>query len=216
MSTPGSRPAVTPMTVERFEAILKRQSRLPAALQQRMRAMIRRSAISGKVTHGHQFWPSRGCTIFATHSLEIGHFVKIGPDTRIEVNGTIGSFSGISHHSVVVGRRDHSLDAVGMPVPATPWIGDRDLTPDDILTIGIDVYVGAGSTVLSGVTIGDGAVVAAGSVVIKDVPPFAVVAGSPAREVGRRFPTEQDERDHLEALHILIDEIEQLRAAGKI
>jgi acetyltransferase-like isoleucine patch superfamily enzyme len=55
------------------------------------------------------------------------------------------------------------------------------------IVIGSDVWIGAGATVLSGVTIGDGAVVAARAVVAKDVGPYAIVAGNPAREVGRRF-----------------------------
>jgi acetyltransferase-like isoleucine patch superfamily enzyme len=55
------------------------------------------------------------------------------------------------------------------------------------VAIGSDVWIGAGATVLSGVAIGDGAVVAARAVVTKDVAPYAIVAGNPAREVGRRF-----------------------------
>jgi maltose O-acetyltransferase len=49
--------------------------------------------------------------------------------------------------------------------------------------IGDDVWIGGHATILPGVTIGDGAVVAAGAVVTKDVPPYTVVAGVPARVV---------------------------------
>ena len=49
------------------------------------------------------------------------------------------------------------------------------------------MFVGAGATILSGVCVGDGAVVGAGAVVAKDVRPYAVVVGNPAREVRRRF-----------------------------
>ncbi|HSV68807.1 MAG TPA: CatB-related O-acetyltransferase [Methylibium sp.] len=62
-----------------------------------------------------------------------------------------------------------------------------------ITTIGNDVWIGHGAFVLPGVSIGDGAVVAAQSVVTKDVPPYAVVAGSPARVVKYRFPEAQIE-----------------------
>jgi acetyltransferase-like isoleucine patch superfamily enzyme len=51
-----------------------------------------------------------------------------------------------------------------------------------------DVWIGFGSAVLKGVTIGRGAVVAAMSVVTKDVPAYTIVAGNPAREIGRSEP----------------------------
>jgi acetyltransferase-like isoleucine patch superfamily enzyme len=55
------------------------------------------------------------------------------------------------------------------------------------IIIGNDVWIATGSTVLSGVTIGNGAVVAANSVVTSDVPPYAVVGGSPAKILKYRF-----------------------------
>lgn len=54
------------------------------------------------------------------------------------------------------------------------------------VSIGSDVWIGASSTILAGVTIGDGAVIAAGSVVTKDVEPYSIVAGVPARQIKRR------------------------------
>lgn len=62
------------------------------------------------------------------------------------------------------------------------------------IAIGNDVWIGRGAKVLSGVTIGDGAVVAAYSVVTRDVRPYAIVAGMPAREVRRRFSDAQVDR----------------------
>lgn len=59
--------------------------------------------------------------------------------------------------------------------------------------VGNDVWLGYGALVLPGVTIGDGAVVAAASVVAADVPPYAVVAGNPARVIRRRFPDDEIE-----------------------
>lgn len=60
-----------------------------------------------------------------------------------------------------------------------------------LTTIGNDVWIGHGAFILPGVTIGDGAVVGAMAVVTKDVPPYAVVVGSPARITKFRFPDNQ-------------------------
>lgn len=54
------------------------------------------------------------------------------------------------------------------------------------IKIGSDVWIGAHSTILRGVTIGDGAIVAAGSVVTKDVDPYSIVGGVPAKKIGER------------------------------
>ncbi|MEP9376659.1 DapH/DapD/GlmU-related protein [Aquabacter sp. CN5-332] len=59
---------------------------------------------------------------------------------------------------------------------------------DHRVTIGHDVWIGHGAIILPGRTIGTGAVIAAGAVVTKDVAPYTIVAGVPAREVKRRFP----------------------------
>lgn len=57
--------------------------------------------------------------------------------------------------------------------------------------IGNDVWIGYGATILAGVRIGDGAVVASGAVVTKDVPPYAIVGGVPAKVIRNRFSDEQ-------------------------
>lgn len=57
--------------------------------------------------------------------------------------------------------------------------------------IGNDVWIGANVTILNGVHIGDGAIIAAGAVVVKDVPPYTIVGGVPAKEIRKRFTPEQ-------------------------
>ncbi len=82
---------------------------------------------------------------------------------------------------------------------------------DQRLTMGHDVWIGHGAVVLAGRSIGTGAVVAAGAVVSKDVPPYAIVAGVPARIVKWRFP--EDIAARLQALGWWDWTHEQLRAA---
>ncbi|WP_375689782.1 DapH/DapD/GlmU-related protein [Pseudooceanicola sp. LIPI14-2-Ac024] len=64
---------------------------------------------------------------------------------------------------------------------------------DHWVTIGHDVWIGHGVTVLAGVTVGDGAVIGAGAVVSKDVAPYSIVGGVPAKEIKRRFTAGQAE-----------------------
>lgn len=64
---------------------------------------------------------------------------------------------------------------------------------DHWVTIGHDVWIGHGVTILAGVTVGTGAVIGAGAVVSKNVAPYSVVGGIPARHIKRRFSLEQAE-----------------------
>ncbi len=101
------------------------------------------------------------------HTVIFGHGgVTIGPDTLVAMHCRIVS----SAHPIS---------------PRASVIRDQP----DILQptrIGRDVWLGAGVTVLGGVTIGDGCVVGAGAVVTKDLPPFSISVGVPARVVGSR------------------------------
>lgn len=65
---------------------------------------------------------------------------------------------------------------------------------DNRVTIGHDVWIGHGATVLPGVTVGDGAVIGAGAVVSRDVAPYTIVGGVPAKLIRERFPKSVAER----------------------
>jgi acetyltransferase-like isoleucine patch superfamily enzyme len=72
-----------------------------------------------------------------------------------------------------------------------PWHGEGHPATKGGVVIGNDVWVGSGATIMSGVTIGDGAVIGANSLVVKDVPPYAIVGGNPAKVLKMRFTDEQ-------------------------
>ncbi len=73
-----------------------------------------------------------------------------------------------------------------------PWVDGS--SPSGPTHIGSDVWIGYGVTILSGVSIGHGAVIGAGSVISKDVLPFSIVAGNPAKLVRLRFTPSQIEQ----------------------
>lgn len=110
---------------------------------------------------------------------------------------TIGKFCAIAR-GVRIGPPDHPMDRISQHrfsyVPEYYWPEEaRDhaffaARRAARCTIGNDVWIGHGVTVLSGITVGTGAVLAAGAVVTKDVAPYTIVAGVPARPVRRRFP----------------------------
>lgn len=131
-----------------------------------------------------------GSILFAPHSLIVGDDVYIGKLCTIETDGCIGSHTMIANSVGIVGRMDHDFRAVGRSIRKAPEMRDPDFRlgePKLEVDIGPDVWVGYGAIVLSGTKIGRGAIVAAGSVVTRDVKPYDIVAGVPARHIGRRF-----------------------------
>ena len=88
-----------------------------------------------------------------------------------------------------------SLSTYPFPIFFDEW----DLDVEDItsawdrkgdIIIGNDVWIGYEAVIMSGVTIGDGAIIGARSVVTKDIPPYTIVGGVPARQIRRRFSEE--------------------------
>ncbi len=131
-------------------------------------------------------------------SVTIGNKTLVGPDSRVWSAGaiTIGSYVMISHgvnihdnnsHSTSWRERRREIDIVYPTLHLTNH--DFDLKPRPVV-IEDDVWIGFGSTVLKGVTIGRGAIVGANTQVMSDVEPFTVVAGNPMRVVRKLDETD--------------------------
>lgn len=180
------------------------RSVIPGWMNSTARAILRKLALGRNVQYGSNFRVGRGAIISAPHSLLVGNNVAVGPRSVIQVNGSIGNFAMIGMHVQIVGREDHAVDEIGVPMLHSTWVADREPRPRDAVHIGSDVWVGASSVILSGVTIGDGAIVGAGSVVTRDIPAYAVSVGNPARVVGRRFASVEEEKQHSSRLAELL------------
>lgn len=113
--------------------------------------------------------------------IDIGANVRINQGTVIEAAAhvCIGDDCLIGEY---VSIRDASH---GMRTDVPMRLQDQESAP---IVIGRDVWIGRGAAILKGVTIGDGAVIGANSVVTKDIPAFAVAAGTPAKVIKMRTP----------------------------
>lgn len=132
--------------------------------------------------------------------VEVGDFTygnpkvkEWGEDTKL----IIGKFCSISSDVVILLGGNHRVDWITtypFPVLTHEWptasnIKGHPATKGDVI-IGNDVWIGYGATILSGIVIGDGAAIGARSVVAKNVEPYSIVAGNPAREIKKRFNDE--------------------------
>lgn len=124
---------------------------------------------------------------------EIGSFTSINNSVLIgEVNHPLNF---ISTHPFLYTPKDEILGYEGVPgiLPENEVIDVFDISSNGNIVIGNDVWIGANAVILPGVTVSNGAVIGAGAVVTKDVPPYAIVGGVPARIIRYRFSKEEIE-----------------------
>jgi acetyltransferase-like isoleucine patch superfamily enzyme len=137
---------------------------------------------SGRVAIGEKCSIEQGARLAAANdaALTVGDYVGIGPYNFLSAFGadlTVGAWTMFGPH-VSVHTVDHGTRR-GEPMRLQPGVAGA-------VEIGEDVWIGAGAVVVKGVCIGEGAVVAAGAVVTRDVDPYMIVAGVPARPIGHR------------------------------
>ena len=120
--------------------------------------------------------------------ISLGYATTIGRYAEL-VGGTIsiGSYCSLAPH-VAVYALNHPLNHLTTYIGQGLWKGElkKHQAPQSV-KIGSDVWLGHGAIVLAGVEIGDGSVIGAGAVVSKNIPPFTVAVGNPARVIKRRF-----------------------------
>ena len=116
---------------------------------------------------------------YFTPDLKIGNHSGVGVDCEIYGDVTLGDHVMMSPE-VVIYTQNHAHDATHIPMQQQ---GETPVLP---VVIGNDVWIGRRVIILPGVTIGDGCIIGAGAVVTKDIPPYSVAVGVPARVVKKR------------------------------
>ncbi len=140
----------------------------------------------------------RSCGVKIGHDTGVYHgtFFDLGPCGEVEIgnycslvgaifstNGRIavGSYTFIAHEVVFA----DSFAAVPRRPEAMPLRADGDQDEEPLILVGENVWIGARAVVLAPARIGEGAIIGAGAIVNADVPAFSIVAGNPAKVVGR-------------------------------
>jgi virginiamycin A acetyltransferase len=117
---------------------------------------------------------------FMHDKLIIGKFVQIATGVRFIMNGSNHAMNGISTYP--------------FKVMGKSWANtSMDVFSKGDTVIGNDVWIGNSATLMQGVKIGDGAIIGTNALVTKDVEPYTIVGGNPAKQIKKRFSDEEIE-----------------------
>lgn len=114
-------------------------------------------------------------------NAEIGKFCSIGPNCTI----------GLGKHPTRDFVSTHPIFFSSMKQSQITFADKNYFEEHESITIGNDVWIGANVIIVGNISIGDGAIAAAGSVITKDIPPYAIVGGVPAKLIRYRFEPDQ-------------------------
>ena len=142
----------------------------------------------GRGTYGHETF---GTTDLGLHIKRIGRYCSINDRALIVAHNhtmdwvSMHPFLGEVCYAPAKEKLLSAVEKTGIPL-----LREKLEVKDELVEIGNDVWIGANAVILSGVHIGDGAVIGAGAIVTKDVEPYAIVGGVPARVIRYRFTRE--------------------------
>lgn len=155
---------------------------------------------------GKNSYIDKTVNVFGWNHVSIGKNTLIGEQSWLNVNGRIRNHKHIKiGNNCYIGRRNLLASSKELIIsdyvmtsneckflgsnhvysnPLEPYIATGTMD-NDVLKIGVNVWIGAGAIVLGAVTVGHGSIIGAGSVVTKDIPPFSIAVGNPCKVVKR-------------------------------
>ncbi|MFO8015862.1 MAG: CatB-related O-acetyltransferase [Candidatus Woesearchaeota archaeon] len=147
----------------------------------RCRYLFRKDISLGKKVSVHS-------STFLGSPVKIGDYTNIGRNNLFTGRGmiTIGKYCAFGNDIRII-TSNHKMTKPGIQVKMYKELFGEDLRESRQVRIGNNVWIGDRVIILPGASIGDGAVVGAGSVVPKDIPPFSVAVGNPAKVKKKRF-----------------------------
>ncbi|WP_448701373.1 acyltransferase [Mucilaginibacter sp. AW1-3] len=174
------------------------------ALIKKIRNEFLRRIIYRRYNIGPGFHAGARVRIWGKQKIVIGKNFYIGRDSFIESDAIIGDNVIFGNRVALVGRYDHHYQQIGIPIRLASQIRDEDyqwLGLNNVTIIEDDVWVGYGTTLMSGITIKTGSIIAAGAVVTHDVEPYSIYAGVPAKKIKDRFNSPEELASHIDLIN---------------